>query len=302
MYEFKIERNHDMIEHKPPTVATTKRLFAVSGNQCAFPQCELSLVENKSGKVTGRICHIKARRENGPRFDHNQNENQNRHFDNLILMCPIHHDVIDSDPKSYTVERLINLKQEHENTFNNFTQKLSDDTAEIFIRNIKIENIKINSFYSEYHVNRSQIAQTIVNQESGEGKLFLIERKISSLHNLQFIYNYILPEKIFPDMDWSDALYDIALRFSSIKNRIFDFLKEYSGFIDKNLENKLNICMNYCTEGNFEFDINSSSLTSDGYNIAEKLYKNFSEVLESYKDMIRNELNNNFITCDKGGA
>ncbi|WP_264179384.1 hypothetical protein [Sutcliffiella horikoshii] len=36
-----------------PTPSTVKRLFAVSGNRCAFPKCINKLIEEE--KVTGRI-------------------------------------------------------------------------------------------------------------------------------------------------------------------------------------------------------------------------------------------------------
>jgi hypothetical protein len=48
------------------------------------------------------------------REDHEQTDEQRRGFDNLVLMCPIHHDVIDDDPESYTVARLAEIKRTHE--------------------------------------------------------------------------------------------------------------------------------------------------------------------------------------------
>jgi hypothetical protein len=97
-----------------PSVPTIKRLFALSGNQCAFPGCPLPMVDLSSGKVTGRICHIKARQPGGPRYDSSQSDEERHSFRNLLLLCPIHHDVIDSDPDSYTVERLLEIKSKHE--------------------------------------------------------------------------------------------------------------------------------------------------------------------------------------------
>jgi hypothetical protein len=41
-----------------PTERTIERLFAVSGNQCAFPGCTANLVIGDT--VTAEICHIKA--------------------------------------------------------------------------------------------------------------------------------------------------------------------------------------------------------------------------------------------------
>ena len=107
-----------------PTQATIKRLFALSGNRCAFPKCASTLVDGK--KVVGKICHIKARNESGPRFDPNQTPEERHGYDNLILMCGRHHDVIDDDEEAYTVEHLHWLKAKHEQR----TEKLSEDDAE----------------------------------------------------------------------------------------------------------------------------------------------------------------------------
>ena len=96
-----------------PTVATVKRLFALSSNRCAFPKCANAIVD-PSGKVTGRICHIKGRRPGGPRFDPSQSDPERHSFENLLLLCPIHHDVVDADSDSYTVDRLLAMKNAHE--------------------------------------------------------------------------------------------------------------------------------------------------------------------------------------------
>lgn len=91
-----------------------KRLFALSGNRCAFPKCPVALVDTDSGKVTGRVCHIKARSKKGPRYDPNQTPAERNGFDNLLLLCPFHHDVVDADVMSYSVERLVEIKRDHE--------------------------------------------------------------------------------------------------------------------------------------------------------------------------------------------
>jgi hypothetical protein len=97
-----------------PSVPTIKRLYAVSGNQCAFPKCSTPLVDVASGKVTGRVCHIKGNRRKGPRYDETQTDEERHGFANLLLLCPIHHDVVDADEDSYTCERLTKMKTDHE--------------------------------------------------------------------------------------------------------------------------------------------------------------------------------------------
>lgn len=99
-----------------PTIATIKRLFAVSGNKCAFPRCEVTLV-HELGKVVGRVCHIRAQSPGGARFDSGQSDEQRHAFDNLLLLCAVHHDVVDAHPEHYTVERLLQIKADHEQRF-----------------------------------------------------------------------------------------------------------------------------------------------------------------------------------------
>lgn len=99
-----------MREPKPSTV---KRLFALSRNCCAYPQCSLPIVE-ESGIVTGIICHIKARSKGGPRYDDKQTAEERHSFANLVLLCARHSKVIDTDPKKFTVELLCEMKQAHE--------------------------------------------------------------------------------------------------------------------------------------------------------------------------------------------
>ncbi len=96
------------------SLPTTKHLFARSANRCAFPDCDSPLVRD-DGVVVGRICHIKASSEHGPRYDPSQDDNARHGYENLMLLCPAHHDVIDKGNASdYTVDRLVQIKQRHE--------------------------------------------------------------------------------------------------------------------------------------------------------------------------------------------
>lgn len=95
-----------------PTQAVVKRLFAHSGNCCAFPKCKMPIVHEAT--IVGQICHIRAARPGGARFDPNQSMRDRHRFENLILLCANHHTIVDDDPEAYTVARLIKMKAEHE--------------------------------------------------------------------------------------------------------------------------------------------------------------------------------------------
>lgn len=99
---------------RSPSIATIKRLFSVSGNTCAFPECDMTLVSTASDKVIGQICHIKAKRPGEARYDLRLSSKELHGFGNLILLCPTHHKIIDTDENTYTVERMLRMKAVHE--------------------------------------------------------------------------------------------------------------------------------------------------------------------------------------------
>lgn len=95
------------------TTTTLKRLFTFSGNKCAFPDCEVHIIDNNN-TVLGEIAHICARSSKGPRYNKSLSMKERDHPDNLILLCPTHHTLIDKSPELYTVELLKSYKKNHE--------------------------------------------------------------------------------------------------------------------------------------------------------------------------------------------
>ncbi len=144
-----------------PSVPTQKRLFAVSGNRCAFRQCRQPLVDESSGKVTARLCHIKGNKPTSKRYDPSQPEEERQGFDNLILMCPIHHDVIDADDVTFSVEVLRTLKSEHEAKYRD-QAPLSTRAEELFLANVVVD-ISDGSIILSANQSGGQIAHIIHN-------------------------------------------------------------------------------------------------------------------------------------------
>ena len=97
--------------------STIKRLFALSGNRCSFPQCTTRIVQ-ESGTITGRICHIRAASPGGPRYDPSQTDADRNSFSNLLLLCSVHHDIVDAEEKKYAAELLAEIKDIHERSGN----------------------------------------------------------------------------------------------------------------------------------------------------------------------------------------
>ncbi|MBS2967139.1 hypothetical protein KGA66_29190 [Actinocrinis puniceicyclus] len=95
-----------------------RKLFQRSGDMCAFPRCNRALTaqETDSDPVAalGEIAHIVADSPNGPRGSSQLASKERNQYENLILLCNYHHQLIDSQPGTWTVGRLVAMKQAHE--------------------------------------------------------------------------------------------------------------------------------------------------------------------------------------------
>jgi hypothetical protein len=109
-------------------LTTHKRLWANSGRECAYPGCQQPLLvplESSDEEIAvGRECHIVAKSDDGPRAPNSLQPGQLSRWDtliadrdgyaNLVLMCGMHHDLIDADVDAFPIERLVRIKREHE--------------------------------------------------------------------------------------------------------------------------------------------------------------------------------------------
>lgn len=101
---------------KAPSTKTLRRLYLLSGNQCANPKCATVLI-NANGTLVADVCHIKAESPGGPRFDNSLTAEERRAPSNLILLCNTCHTLVDAEPKKYTVAILAKWKSDREARF-----------------------------------------------------------------------------------------------------------------------------------------------------------------------------------------
>jgi hypothetical protein len=99
------------------SLKTRKMLWGRAANRCAFPDCRRELVmdatETDDESIIGEECHIIAREDDGPRGNASFPTVKRDKYDNLILLCNIHHKLIDDQPNKYTIERLKEIKKNH---------------------------------------------------------------------------------------------------------------------------------------------------------------------------------------------
>lgn len=83
-----------------------------------MPDCRILLVEDATATddeaLIGENCHIVAEAENGPRGKSTMAAETRDKYGNLILLCRNHHRTIDLQFNTYPVERLHEIKLEHE--------------------------------------------------------------------------------------------------------------------------------------------------------------------------------------------
>lgn len=101
------------------SIKTQKMLWGRAASRCGFPDCQKELVmdatQTDDESLVGEACHIVARSEDGPRGDSGLTPEQRDEYGNLILLCNVHHKQIDDQPGEYNVNKLLEIKNKHEN-------------------------------------------------------------------------------------------------------------------------------------------------------------------------------------------
>lgn len=112
-----------------------KILWGRSGNRCAI--CRVALVADRtagdSEAVVGDEAHIVARSPGGPRAG-GLAQAEVDGYNNMILLCRVHHKVVDDQPLEYTRDELHKIKAEHEAWV---TEQLDDQAGLKPIRMVK---------------------------------------------------------------------------------------------------------------------------------------------------------------------
>ena len=81
--------------------------------------------------IVGELCHIVAESSDGPRGESPLTNQQRNSYNNLVVMCNVHHKLIDDQSGYYTVDRLHTIKLEHES----FVQSLLNRKSPLQLRN-----------------------------------------------------------------------------------------------------------------------------------------------------------------------
>ena len=103
---------------KRPAISlqTIKNLCATSQRTCAFPGCGRPLTCKVEGVdyFSGEFCHIEGVQKKAARYNPARTPEHINDPDNLVLMCPEHHKIIDAMPDKFPAERIREFKRAQE--------------------------------------------------------------------------------------------------------------------------------------------------------------------------------------------
>lgn len=97
-----------------------KILWSNAAGICSFSGCNEKLSVAEAAEVAphtiGEMAHIKGNRLGSSRYDSEQPATERDSYENLILLCPTHHTLIDKveNVDRFSVEILHEMKREHE--------------------------------------------------------------------------------------------------------------------------------------------------------------------------------------------
>ena len=98
------------------TDQTRKLLWGRSGRSCAICKCDLFIDATiaSEASVVGDECHIVSGQPDGPRYDPTFAAELIDHVSNLLLLCKVHHKMVDDQRETYLAEVLHTIKADHE--------------------------------------------------------------------------------------------------------------------------------------------------------------------------------------------
>ncbi|HRG76368.1 MAG TPA: hypothetical protein PLX69_17550 [Leptospiraceae bacterium] len=186
-------------------VKDIKILWVKAAARCSI--CRISVLieaDSPSSKtLIGETCHIVGEKlTEGPRHESNLSLSERNRYPNLILLCANHHTEIDNDVKKYTVEKLHQIKSDHELWIETLRTENEDSAAKKLysslinsiteeLRLYKWENISDNALRCLLHSETIQgMRNTTIklNRIQWPGEIMTLEKSIIELGNRLHIF------------------------------------------------------------------------------------------------------------------
>ena len=147
---------------KSPSAFTVHMLCANSAGRCEFDGCNKYIFYDN---ITARklnasnVAHIVAASPDGPRGDKTRSYLLSDKLENLMLLCPQHHKMIDDYVEDYPEELLLEMKKKHEDSIREMCDLIFVPKSERVIFFSPIKNVSLT------HIDNQLTAQALLPQK-----------------------------------------------------------------------------------------------------------------------------------------
>lgn len=212
-----------------PSMATTrkyptvdiKKLYGKAAARCSFADCRKELIiedgVSKEKSQIGNIAHIIAHSSEGPRGDSLFPTEKLDCYENWILLCPSCHKKVDDMPLAFGVDRLKEIKNEHENWV---LDRLSESISKITFAELEIAAKAISK-----NSNNHDSDFRVISPEEKIQKNNLIEARILITMGLSLGYEV---ERFLANMAVIDQDYPERLK-NGFKSKYLELKKSCTG-------------------------------------------------------------------------
>ena len=179
------------------------KLWAVSAGRCEI--CNKLLYTDGALGYDGNfgeLAHIHAVSQGGPRHKYGMTNEDKNNIDNLMLLCPTHHHLIDSKPEEFGDGLLVHQKKLHEDRIRKVTDITENESTKIITFFSNIDNQQL--FSSERLLKEAVL---------GVGRYPKDDCVIELCSGLNTKYE---PSKALMQQKATDLESDFSLRFNSI--------------------------------------------------------------------------------------
>ena len=256
-----------------------KILWAKAAGRCSMPDCRKKLIaasgrEKSGSSLIGENCHIVAEKESGPRGESSLTLEERSRYPNLILLCRNHHKTIDDDAITWSIEKLHQIKSDHE----------------IWVEEALSES---NNVDDEWYVN---IINGITNSFTLSGWEVISDNMLRGILHQEFIdrvydINAYLFKAIFPG------------KYPELEEKIKNLIQRARHFVDHYTSNSRTLEPDYNVHRRRKFY--KEVTPNPNYHEDVKLYEkwegtctkllfNLTHALNQYADQVREDVNPNY--------
>jgi hypothetical protein len=130
---------HDKDDRLEAGTEVSRELWLLSGNECAFPQCGVRLL-NEHDDWQGEIAHIHGVKKTAARYDSALSAEDKRAVENLLLLCPNHHGEVDgkNGRNCYSAADMKLMKRRHEDRFRRALAQVEQEIGDLTLANVVV--------------------------------------------------------------------------------------------------------------------------------------------------------------------